>query len=151
MTTPRARLLVAGVAALAIAACTGEPTTTPRAPNAVTANAATAANQRTLGIQLTTSSAGGAGMIFSIEGPNIVSVAPAPGFDLVASPATSTGRDRMDVLVSGPLRSGVIAWLTVKGVNSGHPYDVTVTQVAAGASEGYAQRDPGAYSLAVGR
>jgi hypothetical protein len=56
------------------------------------------------------------------------------------------------VLVVGPLESGVVAWLTVKGVNSGNPFTATVSQVAAGVAGGFAQRtDLGAYRVVVRR
>jgi hypothetical protein len=150
MITHRARLL-AGAAAFALAGCRGEPTVARLDPAAVRENASAANSERSLAIELTTAARGDAGMIFSIDGPNIVGVTPASGFDLVATPTSSRGRDRVDVLLVGPLRGGVIAWLTVKGVNSGQPYDVTVSQVAAGADQGYVQRDPGAYEVVVRR
>jgi hypothetical protein len=82
----------------------------------------------------------------------MLGIAPASGFELTSTRAESAGRTRMNVLVVGPLESGVVAWLTVKGVNSGNPFTATVSQVAAGAAGGFAQRtDLGAYRVVVRR
>ena len=143
-------LLGSGVFVVA-AACGGDSAVTPNAfmPGL---SAAAAGNERTLAIELTTRATGDAGMIFSIEGPNIVGVAPAAGFELVSDLAKSSGHDVVNVLAVGTLRSGVIAWLTVKGVNSGNPFTPRITQVAAGSAEGFAQRgDLSAYQLTVRR
>jgi hypothetical protein len=152
MITPRVRLFACAAAVtVAIIGCSGESAVRPPDTLAAAATTAAADHQRALAIELTAPLDGAAGVIFSINGPNILGVAPASGFDLVAAPTESKGRDQIDVLVTGPLQTGVIAWLRVKGVNSGQPYRVTVTQVAAGANDGFVQRDPGAYTLAVRR
>ena len=150
MITPRLRLFVCAAAVVvAIFGCAGDSTVRPSDPFAASASAAD--KERTLAIALTRGESSSAGMILSIEGPNIVGIAPASGLQLVAAPAESNGRDRIDVLVTGPVQIGVIAWLTVKGVNSGHPYDATITQVAAGPDQGFVQRDPSAYTVVVQR
>ena len=151
ITSRERRFACAAAVVVAIIGCSGESAVRPLDTLAAAATAAAAGNERTLAIELTTPPNGAAGMIFSINGPNILGVAPATGFDLVAAPAESKGRDQIDVLVTGPLQTGVIAWLSVKGGNSGHPYRITVTQVAAGPNDGFVQRDPGAYTLAVRR
>ena len=152
MITPRVRRFACAAAVVvAIIGCSGESAVRPPDTLAPAATASAAGNERTLAIELTTPVNGAAGMIFSINGPNILSVAPATGFDLVAAPAESKGRDQIDVLVAGPLQTGVIAWLRVKGGNSGHPYRMTVLQVAAGPNDRFVQRDPAAYTLAVRR
>ena len=131
--------------------CAGDSTVTPTTVSSTPASAVVT-NERTLAVELATTSTGDAGMIFTIDGPNIVSIAPAPGFDLQQLRAESGGRTSIDVLIVGPLGDGVIAWLTTKGTNSGNPYTARVTQVAAGAAAGFAQRDDlGAYRLTVRR
>jgi hypothetical protein len=150
-TTRGLRALIGSSVFVMIAGCGGESavTVTSVAPQL---SSASANNERTLAVELTTSSTGDGGMIFSIEGPNIVGVAPAAGFELVSDLAKSNGHDVVNVLAVGTLRSGVIAWLTVKGVNSGNPFTPRITQVAAGSSEGFAQRgDLSAYQLTVRR
>ncbi len=150
--TMRTWRAVLGSSAIAVlAGCSGDSAVTPDMQS-VNPKTSAGKNERTLAIELTNPSPNDGGMIFTIDGPNIVDVAPAPGFELVATPTESHGRSSIDVLMVGPLHAGVIAWLTVEGVNSGQPYHVTVTQVAAGAAEGYVQRgDLGAYQLTVRR
>ena len=149
MTIRSLRILLGSSAVALLAGCSGDATVLP--PDAPLA-ATTAKNDRTLAIELTGPSRTDGGMIFTVEGPNIVDVTPAAGFDVMTNSAESKGRTTITALVAGPIRSGVIAWLNVKGVNIGQPYNVTLTQVAAGASEGFVQRsDPGAYTLVVRR
>lgn len=151
MTTRIRRVLSAWSALVLIAGCGGESAVTPNAAPPTRA-ASLASAERTLSVELATTATGDAGMIFSIDGPNIISLTAAPGFQLVERRSGSGGRTRVDVLTVGPLRSGVIAWLTTKGVNSGNPYTAEVTQVAAGAAGGFAQRqDLSAYRLTVRR
>jgi uncharacterized lipoprotein YajG len=148
MTIRAVRILFNSSAVALLAGCRGDSTVTPQAPLA----SATAKNERTLAIELTSPSRTDAGMIFTVEGPNIIDVTPAEGFDVVTNRAESKGRTTITAFVVGPLHTGVIAWLNVKGVNNGQPYDVTLTQVAAGESGGFVQRsDPGAYTLVVRR
>jgi hypothetical protein len=152
MTIRTLRILLGSSVLALLGGCGGDSAVRPDAQlDALTASAAN--KVRTLAVELTTASENDAGMIFTIEGPNIVDITPASGLELVTTGRPeSNGRGTIGVLVTGPLRSGVIAWLVVKGVNSGQPYDVTVSQVAAGASEGFVQRDDlGAYTLVVRR
>jgi hypothetical protein len=151
MTIRTLRILLGSSALALLAGCSGDSVLKPHA-QLVPSGSSTAKNERTLAIELTGPSRTDGGLIFTIEGPNIVDVTPASGFDVVTSRTESKGRATITALVVGPLHSGVIAWLSVNGVNSGQPYDVTVTQVAARASEGFVQRsDPGAYTLVVRR
>jgi len=151
MTNRGLRILVGSTAIVYAAACGGDSAVTPDAGVAQPL-AAAANNSRTLAVELTKPASADAGMIFSIEGPNIIGIAPADGVELVSSRSESGGRTTLDVLVAGPLPSGVVAWLTVKGVNSGNPFDTRVSQVAAGASEGFVQRDDlSRYRLTVRR
>ena len=151
MTTRTRRItLTWGVIALA-AACSGDATVAPGIDTPQPLSAA-AANVRTLAIELTKPAADDAGMIFSVDGPNILGVEPVAGIDLVSHRADSPGKTTIDVLVAGPLESGVIARLTVKGVNSGNPFTARLREVAAGAGEGFVQRtDLSAYRLIVRR
>lgn len=151
MTTRILRALVGSSAFVALAGCQSDSAVRPDGQVAEP-TASMAKNGRTLAIELTMPERHDGGMIFTVEGPNIVDVAPASGFDVVTNGVESHGRTTMSALVVGPLQNGVIAWLTVRGVNSGQPYDVTITQVAAGAADGYVQRsDLGAYQLTVRR
>ena len=152
MTIRISRILLGSSAVALLAGCSGDSVLKPHG-QLVESVASIAKNERKLAIELTTPSDNDGGMIFTIEGPNIVDVAPAEGFDVVAtSPAESNGRTTISALVVGPLPKGVIAWLSVKGVNSGQPYRVKVTQVAADASESFVQRsDPSVYTLVVHR
>ena len=151
MTYRGLRILVGSSAIVYTVACGGDSVVTPDAgvPQPI---AATAINSRTLAVELTKPASTDAGMIFLIEGPNILDIAPAVGVELVSYRSESPGRTTLDVLVAGPLPNGVVAWLTVKGVNSGNPFDARVSQVAAGASEGFVQRnDLSGYRLTVRR
>jgi len=152
MTTRILRALVGSSAFVVLAGCSGDSAVRPDDPLAQR-SAAAEKNERTLAIELTMPSRTDGGIIFTVAGPNIVDVAPAPGFDVVTNGGgASHGRTTITALVVGPLQNGVIAWLTVEGTNSGQPYDVTVTQVAAGAADQYVQRnDLGAYDLVVRR
>lgn len=151
MTYRGLRILVGSTAIVYASACGGDSAVTPDAGVAQPL-AAAANNTRTLAVELTKPASVDAGMIFSIEGPNIIGIAPAEGVELVSSRSESGGRTTLDVLVAGPLPSGVVAWLTVKGVNSGNPFDTRVSQVAAGAAEGFVQRgDLSRYRLTVRR
>ena len=151
MTTHIRRAVVGFCVVNLAAGCGGESTVTPTMVPSEPASAV-ASSERTLGVELTTTATGDAGMVFSIEGPNIVSIAPAPGYDLVERRAGSRGQTRIDIVLVGSLQSGVIAWLTTKGVNSGNPYTAKVSQVAAGAAAGFAQRDElSAYRLTIRR
>jgi len=151
MTMRTWRAVLGSSAIVLLAGCGGDAVVTPDV-RAVQPMASAAKNERTLAIELTTPSSNDGGMIFTIDGPNIVDVAPAPGFEVVANRVESHGRTTIDVLIVGPLHAGVIAWLTVTGVNSGHPYDATVTDVAAGAADHFVERrDLSAYRLVVGR
>jgi hypothetical protein len=151
MTNRGLRILLGSTAIVFAAGCGTDSVVTPDSgvPQSV---AAAANNERTLAVELTTPAGADGGMIFSIEGPNMIKIAPASGLDLVSYRSESRGRATLDVLVVGPLTSGVIAWLTVKGVNSGNAFDARVSQVAAGAAEGFAQRDDlSGYGLAIRR
>jgi len=151
MTTRIWRALVGSSAFVVLAGCSGDSAVTPDNPMAQR-SADAAKNVRALAIELTMPSRNDGGIIFTVEGPNIVDVAPASRFDVVTNGVESRGRTTITALVVGPLQNGVIAWLTVHGTNSGQPYDVTVTQVAASAAEGFVQRDdPGIYRLVVRR
>jgi hypothetical protein len=151
MTTRILRALVGSSAFAVIAGCQSDSAVRPSV-QFTEPTASAAKNERTLPIELTMPARDDGGMIFTVEGPTIVDVAPASGFDVVTSGAESHGRTSVTALVVGPLQNGVIAWLTVRGVNSGQPYDVTITQVAAGAADAYVQRgDLGAYRLTVRR
>ena len=144
-------ILIGSAAIVLVAGCGTDSALNPDAV-VLQPSAAAASNERTLAVELTKPAVADGGMIFSIEGPNILSIAPASGLELVSYRAESNGRTTVDVLVVGPLADGVIAWLTVKGVNSGNPFEVQVSQVAAGAAEGFIQRDDlSGYSLAVRR
>jgi hypothetical protein len=150
-TSRRLRALIGSSVVAAIAGCGGDSAVTPTAV-APRLSSSAAGNERTLAIELTTPSAADAGIIFSIEGPNIIGVAPADGVELVSDRVESHGRDVVNVLAVGTLRSGVIAWLTVQGVNSGNAFTPRVLQVAAGSPEGFVQRgDLSAYALTVER
>ena len=151
--TPRALRALIGSSVFAVVAGCGDPSTSITSdPGAPQPSASAASSERTLAVELTAPGGGNAGMIFSIDGPNILDIAPASGFELVSTRAESAGRARINVLVVGQLESGVVAWLTVKGVNSGNPFTATVTQVAAGAAGGFAQRtDLDAYRVVVRR
>jgi hypothetical protein len=145
------RALVGSSAFMALAGCQSDSAVRPDV-RVAGPTASAAKNERTLAIELTMPARNDGGMIFTVEGPNIVDVAPASGMDVVTNGAESNGRTSITALVVGPLQNGVIAWLTVRGTNSGQPYDVTITQVAAGAADQYVQRgDLGAYQLSVRR
>src|SRR5215207_8595535 len=132
-------------AMLVVAAGCSEPTMTSDS-DSLSAAAAKIGADRVLAIALTAATAGDAGLIFSIEGPNILDVVPAAGYDIVKSQADAGGRSSFNVLLIGALQPGVIAHAMVKGVNSGSPYTAIVNQVAAGAAGGFAQRtDLGPY------
>jgi len=151
--TPRGLRALIGSSVFAVVASCGDPSTSITSDaGAPHASASASSNERRLAVQFTAPRRGDAGMIFSIEGPNILGIAPASGFELAGTREESGGRTRVNVLVVGPLDSGVIAWLTVKGVNSGNPFTATVSQVAAGAAGGFAQRaDLHAYRVVVRR
>lgn len=151
MTNRNLRILLGATALVFAAGCGSDSVVTPDAED-LRASAAAASNERTLAVELAKPASADAGMIFSIEGPNILRIAPAAGVELVSYRAESRGRATIDVLVAGPLTDGVVAWLTVKGVNSGNPFEARVSQVAAGAAEGFVQRENlGEYRLTVRR
>jgi hypothetical protein len=134
------RILLGSIVIAFAAGCGSDSVVTPNA-DAPQALAAAANNERTLAVELTKPVGVDGGMIFSIDGPNILGIVPASGVELVSYRSESRGRTTLDVLVAGPLpNDGVIAWLTVKGVNTGSPFNARVSQVAAGAAEGFAQR-----------
>jgi hypothetical protein len=142
------RGFIATTVLAAVAGCS-EPTVTPDSDSLSVAAAKIGAD-RVLAIALTAATTGDAGLIFSIEGPNILDVVPAAGYEIVKSQTDAGGRSSFNVLLIGPLQSGPVAYAMVKGVNSGTPYTATVTQVAAGATDNYAQRtDLGSYRLTV--
>jgi hypothetical protein len=152
--TPRGLRALIGSSVFAVVAGCGDASTSVTSDSAALQPWASASgNERTLAVELTAPEAGDAGMIFSIEGPNMLDIGPASGVELTSStPAVSSGRTRINVLVVGPLKTGVVAWLTVKGVNGGNPFTAIVTQVAAGAAGGFAQRaDLDAYRVVVRR
>ena len=151
--TPRAlRALIGSSVIAVVAGCNDAPTTITAHATLPHPLASAAGNERTLAVELTAPGGGDAGMIFSIEGPNMLDLSPASGFELTSTRAESNGRSTIRALVTGPLQSGVVAWLTVKGVNSGNPFTATVTQVAAGAAGGFAQRTQlDAYRVVVRR
>jgi len=151
--TPRGLRALIGSSVLALAAgCGDESTSITSDTRAPQPSASASSNERRLAVELTTPGSGDAGMIFSIEGPNILGIVPASGLELASTQAESAGRTSINVLVAGPIKNGVVAWLVVKGVNSGNPFTATVTQVAAGAVEGFAQRtDLSAYRVIVRR
>ena len=151
--TPRGLRAVIGSSVFAlVAGCGDSATSIPSDPGAFQLSPSASSNERRLAVELTAPGSGDAGMIFSIEGPNILGIVPAPGLDLASARAESAGRTSINVLVAGPLENGVVAWLIVKGVNSGTPFTATVTQVAAGAADGFAQRtDLQAYRLTIRR
>jgi hypothetical protein len=135
-----------------VAGCGDASTSVPSDAAAPPPSASASSNERRLAVELTAPERGDAGMIFSIEGPNVLDIGPASGFELTSMREESAGRTRIRVLVVGPLESGVVAWLTVKGVNSGNPFTATVSQVAAGAAGGFTQRtDVDAYRVVVRR
>ena len=151
MTYRGVRILCGATAIVSAAACSGDSAVTPDV-NLPQPLAAAAGPTRTLAVELAKPDAPDGGIIFSIEGPNILSISPAAGLELTSYGSDSRGRMKIDVLVVGPLSDGVIAWLTVRGVNSGAPFDAQVSQVAAGAAGGFAQRgDLGAYRVTVRR
>ena len=151
--TPRGlRALIGSSVFAVVAGCGDAATSITSDTGGPHLSASAASNERRLAVELTAPGGGDAGMIFSIEGPNILGVSPASGFELTSTRTESAGRTRIRVLVVGPLESGVVAWLTVKGVNSGNPFTATITQVAAGAAGGFAQRtDLDAYRIVVRR
>ena len=151
--TPRGMRALIGSSVFALAAGCGDSATSVTAdPQPPQPSASASSNERRLAVELTAPGGGDAGMIFSIDGPNILGIVPAAGLELVSTRAQSAGRASINVLVVGPLESGVVAWLVVKGVNSGNPFTASVTQVAAGAAGGFAQRtDLNAYRLSVRR
>jgi hypothetical protein len=143
-------MLVSGSALMG--GCGDQPIASTSPWPSESASPARNSTERTLAVELTSAATGDAGMIFSIDGPNILGIEPAEGLHVVSHRASSPGRTTIDVLVAGPLASGVIAWLTVKGVHSGSPFTARVSQVAAGPDEGFVQRtDLSAYSLIVRR
>ena len=151
MTTRMLRAVLGSSAFVVFAGCQSDSAVRPDVQS-TEPTASAAKNERTLAIELTMPTRNDGGMIFTVEGPNIVDVTPASGFDIVTSRTESRNRTTMTALVVGPLRNGVVAWLTVQGTNSGQPYDVKVTQVAASAADGYVQRtDAVAYRLTVVR
>ena len=151
MTIRILRALLGSSAVALLAGCGGDSAVTPDARTPQVAAAAASA-ERALAIELTTPNAGDAGIIFSIEGPNVVGVTPTPGVNLVMLPPESNGRGTIDVLAVGHLQSGVIAWLTTKGVNNGNPFMARVIEVAAGSAEGFVERgELSAYRLVVRR
>ena len=151
--TPRGLRALIGSSVFVVVAGCGDPSTSIRSDAAAPHPSASASgSERRLAVELTAPERGDAGMIVWIEGPNMLDIGPASGFELTSQRAESAGRTRIRVLVVGPLESGVVAWLTVKGVNSGNPFTATVTQVAAGAAGGFAQRtDLDAYRVVVRR
>ena len=151
MTTHGRRALLATLLLALSVGCSGDSSVKPDVPPS-DALAARGAPERQLAIELATTAAGDAGMIFSIEGPNIAGITAAPGYQLVHVLTDARNPVRVDVLLVGPLQSGVVAWLQTRGVNSGNPYRTEVTQVAAGAAGNFAQRQAlGAYSLVIRR
>ena len=152
MTYRGLRILIGSSVLALVAACGDESMSITSNAGAPQLSPSASSNERRLAVELIAPARGDAGMIFSIEGPNILGIVPASGLELISTRAESAGRTSIDVLVAGPLESGVVAWLTVKGVNSGNPFTTAVTQVAAGAADGFAQRtDLSAYRVVVRR
>ena len=151
MTTHGFRAPLAALMLSIVAGCSGDTSVRPAVAPSDPA-AARGAPERRLAIELATTDTGDAGMIFSIEGPNITGITAAPGYQLVHRQTDERNPARIDVLLIGPLGTGVVAWLHTRGVNSGSPYTAEVTQVAAGAAENFAPRQaPGAYSVQMRR
>jgi hypothetical protein len=142
------RVAIAAAGLIAIGSCS-EAGVAPE-PASLSAAAAKLGADRVLAITLTAPNANDAGMLFSVDGPNILDVVPATGYDVMTSETDGKGRSTVKVLLLGPLKSGVVAYAMVKGANSGNPFTATISQVATGAGGGFAQRaDLTPYSLAV--
>lgn len=83
MTNRSLRLLLGSTALAFAVGCGGDSVVTPDSgvpqPLAAAAN-----NERTLAVELAKPGTADGGIIFSIEGPNILSIAPAAGVELVS-------------------------------------------------------------------
>lgn len=99
-----------------------------------------AALQGTVSLTLSTPNADDGGVMFTVSGPSIFGITPAPGIELAESRATANGVTTATILVRGNLASGVVGTLNVRGVHVDSPYTTQIREAAARASGNYIQR-----------
>jgi hypothetical protein len=132
--------------------CSGTTTCQFSMTRDFTASAKSAPMQRTFALELITPNADDGGLILEISGPNILSITPASGIDVVEQRSIQGANTTITLLMRGNLTAGVVGQMSVRGVSAESPYDVRVLQAAARASGGYAQRSGlGAYTVTVKR
>ena len=132
--------------------CSGSTTCQLTMTRDFTAGAKFGPVQRTFALELTTPNTDDGGLIVEISGPNILSITPASGVDVVEHRSTQGANTTITLLMRGNLGAGVVGQMSVRGVNAESPYDIRVLQAAARASGGYAQRsDLAAYRVTVKR
>ena len=92
----------------------------------------------TLSLEFRTTATDDGAAIIVVTGPPITSLTPTSGLQLAQRTRTSDGKTV--VLLRGNLTSGVVANVTVNGVDADKVFSAVVEQVAARQSGSYAQR-----------
>jgi hypothetical protein len=109
-----------------------------------------AEQQVTLTIALTTPNADDGGIMFDVVGPNIVTITPAEGIELVESRVTLGGLNTSRIVAIGSLVSGTVAQIKVPGRSADATFTTAILQAAGRASAGYKRRTTlSGYSLTV--
>ena len=115
---------------------------------AVTVSAAFVPRVATRTLRFTTSAADDGAAIISVIGAPITGVVGTSGVQATYRTRNSDGKTF--VLVRGPLTSGIVATLSISGLDGDKTLTPTVEQVSARQSGNYAQRTlPGSYSAAI--
>ena len=92
----------------------------------------------TLSLEFRTTATDDGAAIIAISGPAIAGVTPTSGVQLAQRARTSDGKTV--VLLRGNLTTGVVANVSVSGLDADKPFTAVVEQVAARQSGNYAQR-----------
>jgi hypothetical protein len=102
----------------------------------------------TLSLEFKTTATDDGAAIIAITGPPIIELKPTSGLQLAQRARTSDGKTV--VLIRGDLTNGVVATVSVTGLDAEKTFNAVVEQVAARQSGNYAQRtNLGSYSASV--
>lgn len=109
-----------------------------------------AEQQVTLTIALTTPNADDGAIMFDVVGPNILTITPAEGIELVESRILFGGVTSIRIVARGNLANAPIAQLAVPATAAGATITTAILQAAGRASTGYKRRtNLNAYGLTV--
>ena len=102
----------------------------------------------TLSLDFKTTATDDGAAIIAITGPPIIDLKPTSGLQLAQRARTSDGKTV--VLIRGDLTNGVVATVSVSGLDAEKTFNAVVEQVAARQSGNYAQRTTlGSYSASI--